>query len=74
MRCARAVRMSRGGESAIKSVGLEVRRVRWRYVKGGLRIMVLLLAGGGLVADCATCDGGGGGAVAVDIVGARVNS
>ena len=32
---------------------LELRRVRWRYVKGGLRMVIHRCAGTGLVSDCA---------------------
>lgn len=35
---------------------LEVRRVRWRYVKGGLRMVVRCCAGIWLVSDCAVCE------------------
>ena len=35
---------------------LEVRRVRWRYVKGGLRMVIHRCAGSGLVSDCAVCE------------------
>ena len=35
---------------------LEVRRVRWRYVKGGLRMVIHRCAGTGLVSDCAVCE------------------
>ncbi len=34
----------------------EVRRVRWRYVKGGLRRVIFLGVGGGLVSCWAACD------------------
>ena len=47
--------MSTRDESEFGSVELEVRRVRWRYVKGGLRIVILVCAGGNLVSDCAAC-------------------
>ena len=42
-----------GGALEVGSVVLEVRRVRWRYVKGGLRMVILLWAGADLVPDCA---------------------
>ena len=35
---------------------LEVRRVRWRYVNGGLRMVIHLCAGTGSVSDCAVCE------------------
>lgn len=35
---------------------LELRRVRWRYVKGGLRMVIHRCAGTGLVSDCAVCE------------------
>ena len=43
-----------GGALEVVSVVLEVRRMRWRYVKGGLRMVILLCAGAGLIRDCAT--------------------
>ena len=45
--------MSVGGALEVGSVVLEVRRLRWRYVKGGLRMVILLCAGADLVPDCA---------------------
>ena len=42
-----------GGALEVGSVILEVRRMRWRYVKGGLRMVILLCAGADLVPDCA---------------------
>lgn len=50
------MRISIGGELEVGSEVLEVRRVRWMYVKGGLRMVILLCAGGGWVSDCAACD------------------
>lgn len=44
--------MSMGGALEVGSVVLEV-RMRWRYVKGGLRMVILLCAGADLVPDCA---------------------
>ena len=44
-----------GGALEVGSVMLEVRRMRWRYVKGGLRMVILLCAGADLVLDCAAC-------------------
>ena len=35
---------------------LEVRRVRWRYVKGGLRMVIHRCAETELVSDCAVCE------------------
>lgn len=49
------MRTSIGGESEVESEALEV-RVRWRYVKGGLRMVMLLRAGGALVFKCAVCE------------------
>ena len=43
-----------GGALEVGSVVLGVRRLRWRYVKGGLRMVILLCAGDDLVPDCAT--------------------
>ena len=48
--------MSIGGELESGSEVLEVRRVRWRYVKGGLRMVTLLCAGKALVSNNAACD------------------
>ena len=48
--------MSTGGESEVASEVPEERRVRWRYVKGGLRMVMVLCAGRDLVSDCADCD------------------
>ena len=42
-----------GGAPEVRSVVLRVRRMRWRYVKGGLRIVILLCAGADLVTGCA---------------------
>ena len=42
-----------GGALEVESVALEVRRVRWRYVKGGLRMVIFLCAGADLVPGCA---------------------
>lgn len=50
------MRISIGGELELGSEVLEVRRVRWMYVKGGLRMVILLCAGGGCVSTCAACD------------------
>ena len=47
--------MSTGGESEIGSE-VEVTRVRWRYVKGGLRMVILLCAGCDVVSNCFACD------------------
>ena len=41
-----------GGALEVGSVVLEVRRMRWRYVKGGLRMVILVCAGADLVPDC----------------------
>lgn len=48
--------MSIGGDLDIGSEVLEVRRVRWRYVKGGLRMVTLLCAAKALVPNSAACD------------------
>lgn len=50
------MRTSIGGELEVGSEVLEVRRVRWMYVKGGSRMVILLCAGGGWVSNCAACD------------------
>ena len=42
-----------GGVLEVGSVVVEVRRVRWRYVKGGLRMVILPCAEDDLVPDCA---------------------
>lgn len=39
--------MSIGGELEIGTEITDVRRVRWRYVKGGLRMVMVLCAGSG---------------------------
>lgn len=48
--------MSTGGESEVGSEEVEVKRVRWRYVKGGLRIVILLCAGCEVVSNCFAWD------------------
>ncbi len=48
--------MSIGGELEAGNGVPEVRRVRWRYVKGGLRRVIFLCVGGGLVSCWAACD------------------
>ena len=48
--------MSIGGELETGTEIVEVRRVRWRYVKGGLRMVILLCAGRCLFLRCAACD------------------
>ena len=50
--------MSMGGALEVGSVVLEVRRRRWRYVKGGLRMVILFCAGVDLVPDGAVWDVG----------------
>ena len=48
--------MSIEGKIGVESEVLEVRRVRWRYVKGGLRMVRLLCGGSSLVSNCSVCD------------------
>ena len=48
--------MSIGDELETGNEVLEVRRVRWRYVKGGLRMVIHRCAGTRLVSDCAVCE------------------
>ena len=61
--------MSIGGESVVGSRLLEVRRVRWRYVKGGLRmVMVFFVAvGSGLVSGSEACGMAGAWTVMIQI-------
>ncbi len=59
--------MSIGGKLETGSEVLEVRRVRWRYVKGGLRIVMLLCAGGALVFRSAAC--GSSDSAEIDAIG-----
>ena len=56
MRCVRAVRRSIEDGLETGNEVLEVRRVRWRYVKGGLRMVIHRWAGAGLVSSCAVCE------------------
>lgn len=63
MRCARAVRMSGGGGSGGGALG--ARRVRWRYVKGGSRIVILFCVGCGLDAGCDGAASGGTDAISL---------
>lgn len=45
-----------GGELEIGTEIVEVRSVRWRYVKGGLRMVMVLCAGSDLFSKSAVCD------------------
>ena len=65
MRCARAVRMSGRGESGGGDGALGAWRVRWRYVKGGLRIVIFFCAGRGLDAGCDGAAAGGTDAISL---------
>ena len=46
--------MSRGGGLESGSAMLEVRRERCRYVKGGLRMVILLCVADGFDSNCTT--------------------
>ena len=48
--------MSTGAMLEIGSEVLDVKRVRCRYVKGGLRMVIVFCVGCELVSSCAACD------------------
>ena len=48
--------MSTGGEVEVGIEASEVRRERWRYVKGGFLMVILLCVGGDLTFDPTSCD------------------